>query len=82
MYSNLARIRDQIACHLGETVRIRTVKGRRKQEEKHGVIQAVYPKVFTVYITEYQRPVSFTYAELLTREIQLEFISSQANIVL
>ena len=60
-------------------VRYRTAKGRRKVEERQGVILETYPNLFTLYVESQDSKVSFSYAELLTREVELELLSGSRN---
>ena len=75
MTYSLAEIRQQVALFKGMRVRYRTAKGRRKVEEKQGVILETYPNLFTLYVESQDSKVSFSYAELLTREVELELLS-------
>lgn len=79
MTYSLAEIRQQVALFKGMRVRYRTAKGRRKVEEKQGVILETYPNLFTLYVESQDSKVSFSYAELLTREVELELLSGNRN---
>ncbi len=76
----LCKIREQVRSHLGEAVKVRSSKGRRKVEEKKGIIKAIYPRLFTVYIQDYERVVSFSYAELLTKEVEVELLTTNQKL--
>ncbi|NCC56620.1 MAG: hypothetical protein EOM17_03240, partial [Synergistales bacterium] len=56
-----------------------TAKGRRKVEERQGIILETYPNLFTLYVESQDSKVSFSYAELLTREVELELLSGNRN---
>ncbi len=75
MAGNLASIREQVALYKGMRVKYRTSKGRCKIEEKQGVVLEVYPNLFTLYVESQDSKVSFSYAELLTKEVELEPMS-------
>ena len=75
MAGTITSIREQVALYKGLKVRYRTAKGRRKVEERQGVILETYPNLFTLYVESQDSKVSFSYAELLTREVELELMS-------
>ena len=79
MTYSLAEIRQQVALFKGMRVRYRTAKGRRKVEEKQGVILETYPNLFTLYVDSPDSKVSFSYAEILTKEVELELVQSNRN---
>ena len=54
--------------------------GRRKIEERSGVIQETYPSLFTVFIESQQSTVSFSYSDLLTKEVELQLEPSGENL--
>ena len=49
MAGNLASIREQVALYKGMRVKYRTSKGRRKIEEKQGVVLEVYPNRYLMW---------------------------------
>ena len=75
MAQTLDTIRELVRLHKGSRIFYRAANGRRKVEERNGIIQETYPSLFTVYIESQQSTVSFSYAELLTREVELELLS-------
>lgn len=79
MAGTIRSIREQVALYKGLTVRYRTAKGRRKVEERQGVILETYPNLFTLYVDSLDSKVSFSYAEILTKEVELELVQSNRN---
>lgn len=79
--NSLSEIRKIIEAHLGERVRVRANKGRKRVEEKYGVIEETYPCLFTIKIVEAGHKVSYSYAELLTKEVELELCSTHQKIL-
>lgn len=79
--NSLCGIRERIALHKGSRVRYRASRGRRKVEERQGVILETYPHLFTMYIESQQSTVSFRYAELLTREVEVELLPGREKLV-
>ena len=76
MAHSLDTIRELVRLHKGSRIFYRAANGRRKVEERNGVIQETYPRLFTVYIESQQSTVSFSYADLLTREVEVQLESS------
>ena len=75
MPRTLSSIKDQIISYKGQLVRCRMSKGRNRIEGTEGVVMEVYPKLFTLYDEVHASMVSFSYAEILTREVELEILS-------
>lgn len=80
MAQTLESIREIVCQHKGLEVSYKAANGRRKMEERNGVIKDVYPSLFTVYIESQQSTVSFSYADILTHEVELHLTSSGQNI--
>lgn len=74
MQGPLAAIKDQVVTYKGQRIRCRTSKGRNRIEETEGTLLDVYPKLFTMYDDARDSTVSFSYAELLTRDVELEVL--------
>jgi len=81
MSPNLAAIRDRVNEHKGSKVRYKALKGRRKTEERLGVIVETYPHLFTLYVESQRSTVSFSYAELLTREVEVEILPGNKKLI-
>lgn len=71
MAQTVESIREILCQHKGARISYRASNGRRKMEEKSGVIREIYPSLFTVYIEAQDSIVSFSYADILTREVEL-----------
>jgi uncharacterized protein Veg len=80
MAQNLDTIRELVRLHKGSRIFYRAANGRRKVEERNGVIQETYPSLFTVYIESQQSTVSFSYADILTREVEVQLESNGENL--
>lgn len=76
MAQTLDSIRDIVRLHKGYRIFYRATNGRRKMEERKGIIQETYPSLFTVYIEAQQSTVSFSYADLLTKEVEVQLEAS------
>ncbi len=71
----LFEIRKKLESHLGETIKLRANRGRRKTYEKEGVLESLYPSIFIVRVDEnnYFQRLSFSYADVLTETVELSF---------
>ena len=71
----LFEIRKKLESHLGEKIKLRANRGRRKTYEKEGVLESIYPSIFIVRVDEndYYQRLSFTYADVLTETVELSF---------
>lgn len=76
MAQTIDSIRELVRLHKGYHVSYRAANGRRKMEERSGVIKEIYPSLFTVYIEAQQSTVSFSYADVLTNEVVIHIESS------
>ncbi|MGI5848595.1 MAG: Veg family protein [Christensenellales bacterium] len=58
----------------GEHITLRARSGRRGGYERSGVIDGLYPEVFTVLVKEsgYKRRYCFSYSEVLTRHVEID----------
>ena len=72
---NLTTIKRDIESHLGEKVTLKANGGRRKVLINNGVLESVYPSIFVVRLeTDTQRTVTYSYSDVLTKTVQLDFI--------
>jgi uncharacterized protein Veg len=71
----LCEIRKQLEPHVGEKIKLRANRGRRKTYEKEGVLESIYPSIFVVRVDEsnYFQRLSFSYADVLTETVELSF---------
>ncbi|MDD3840258.1 MAG: Veg family protein [Clostridia bacterium] len=70
----LLNIKKDLDNHIGERVRLKANKGRRKSFVKEGIIEETYPSVFTVKIDDEKssaRRLSYSYSDVLTQTVEL-----------
>lgn len=67
--------------HVGQKIRLRAHRGRRKTLEKVGVLENTYPSIFVVRVEEpnYQQRLSFSYADVLTETVELTLVNQDAK---
>lgn len=72
----LMQIRRSLESHVGQKIRLRAHRGRRKTLEKVGVLENTYPSIFVVRIDEpnYNQRLSFSYADVLTETVELTLV--------
>ena len=71
-------VRESIKSQLGNEVMIRQDKGRNRVDIQKGVICEAYPRVFTILVqdkrgSDNQQLLSYSYTDILTREIRMKF---------
>ena len=72
---NLQYLKNQVQENIGKKVIIKADKGRNKIITKTGIIENVFPSLFTIRIInefDQERTVSYTYTDLLTSTVQLQ----------
>lgn len=71
----LFEIRKKLESHLGERIKLRANRGRRKTYEKEGILESLYPSIFIVRVDEnnYFQRLSFSYTDVLTETVELSF---------
>ena len=72
---NLDALKNQVQKNIGKKVVIKADKGRNKIITKTGIIENVFPSLFTIKIInefDQERTVSYTYSDLLTSTVELQ----------
>jgi uncharacterized protein Veg len=75
-------IKHQLDSHLGDSLTIVAQAGRKKVTRRHGILKETFPAVFVVDLDQEQnnfKHVSYSYTDLLTKNIELEFEDSAAE---
>lgn len=79
----LARVRESVESNIGEKVRLKANRGRRRTYENEGVIHDIYPSVFTVQVNqdeENARTLCYTYSDILTSNVELVICKNNERI--
>ncbi|HHU77562.1 MAG: Veg family protein [Caldicoprobacterales bacterium] len=79
----LARIRKAVESNVGQKVRLKANRGRRKTYIKEGVISDTYLNLFTVRVdidTRCVQTLSYTYSDILTSNVELVKCSDNEKI--
>lgn len=81
----LATIRQDLEARVGQKVKLRANRGRKKVLERCGVLERTYPNIFIIRLEEQKVPerrVSFSYTDVLTETVELMVESSNGDIKL
>lgn len=81
--SSLAKIRENVQSHIGEKVRLKANKGRKKTTTKEGVLENAYPSIFVVMIDggyNSVRRVSYSYSDILTETVEITLCDEDRKI--
>ncbi len=70
----LDKIRKNVDSFVGQEVRVKANRGRRKVLEKEGVLEKTHPNIFVVKVDDQRqiRRLSYSYADLLTDNVELK----------
>ncbi|MDD6206939.1 MAG: Veg family protein [Clostridiales bacterium] len=75
----LNKVRTVLSNHVGSRVRVRSNRGRHKIEVSEGVISEIYPSIFLIQVDDgledTMHTVSYSYADVLTKDVQLMLCS-------
>jgi len=81
--NSLSEIRKNVESHVGEKVRLKANKGRKRTTTKEGVIENAYPSIFVVKIDgSYNavRRVSYSYSDILTETVEVTLCDEETRI--
>jgi len=75
----LCEIREKLEDRVGEKIRLKANRGRKKTFEKEGVLENTYPSIFIIRVEEnnYYQRLSFSYADVLTETVKLSFFKDK-----
>lgn len=71
----LADIRQDLEAYVGQRIKLRANRGRKKIDEKIGVLEKTYPHIFVIKLDEKkaERRITFSYSDVLTQTVELSF---------
>ncbi|RVU70357.1 MULTISPECIES: Veg family protein [Lactobacillus] len=82
MPTSINTIKQQLDSHLGDTLTVVAQAGRKKITKRHGILKETFPAVFVVDLDQDQnnfKHVSYSYTDLLTKNIALKFDDDEAE---
>lgn len=73
--SDLDKVREEMDSYVGNKVRIKANKGRKRIDIKEGYIENTYPSIFVVKVQNESnqafRHVSYSYTDVLTKNVEI-----------
>lgn len=75
----LEGIKSNVMACLGKRVILKTNQGKRNSRVNEGVIEKVFPCVFTVRVDhgqETERTLSYSYSDILTNTVEVQLFKS------
>lgn len=76
MPTSINSIKHKLDSHLGDSLTVVAQAGRKKITKRRGTLKETFPAVFVVDLDQDQnnfKHVSYSYTDLLTKNIALEF---------
>lgn len=79
--NNIKDVIDQITKLKGESVKMQVSKGRKKVEKYEGIIESVYPSIFTVlvYDPDGEKHFSYSHAEVLCGDVKINKLDVESK---
>lgn len=81
--NDLLQVKESLSQNVGRSVKLTSRHGRKKISECRGVIEHIYPCIFTVRLDDETidhsnraQTVSFSYTDVLTKSIEIALIKS------
>jgi len=76
----LIEIKQGLECHVGQKLKLKANGGRKKTIVRSGVLAETYPSVFIVELdpdeNAFER-VSYSYADVLTETVEINFLEDR-----
>jgi uncharacterized protein Veg len=81
--NTLAEIKRNVEHLVGEKVRLKANKGRKKVSVKEGILETTYPNIFVVCIDggyNTVRRVSYSYSDILTETVEITLCKDEKKV--
>ncbi len=81
--TDIQRVKDLLTENHGKRIRLSVKRGRNREIIRHGYISETYPSIFIVVLdsisefADIQRTVSFSYADILTKSIEITVVDTK-----
>ncbi|WP_186575701.1 biofilm formation stimulator Veg [Aquibacillus kalidii] len=85
MAKTLVEIKQGLDGQIGKRLKLKANGGRRKTVERYGTLAETYPSVFIVELDQQENAferVSYSYADILTETVELNFVEDMNAVVL
>lgn len=73
----LESIKESLDCQLGKKIMLTAQTGRKRKTERRGVLTDTYHSVFVVELDQEENAferVSYSYTDVLTHAVEIEFV--------
>mgnify|MGYP000214913627 CR=1 FL=1 len=80
--NSITQIRKEMERCVGKRIQLKANKGRKKTIIREGIIENVYPSIFTVsFENEFSSPrmVSYSYTDILTHTVEIKLMPGNYN---
>ena len=82
--NKIEEIKESLEGYIGRRVHITVRKGRKMRFARRGILEHAYPNIFVVLLEpknddESERRVSFSYADVLTRTVEIVVFKSTSE---
>ena len=75
--NDIINLKSNIGEMIGQKIIVMGSLGRNKPFEKEATVESAYPNLFIVKYDENERNVSYTYTDVLTRNVEVEVYDGQ-----
>ena len=75
--ADIANLKTDIQEKIGQKIIIKGTLGRSKFFEKEATIEKIYPNIFVVKYDENDRNATYTYTDVLTRNVEVQVYDGQ-----
>ena len=73
--NSVSTVIEEIERLKGSNISMEINKGRKKIEKYQGIIENVYPSIFTVNVGDGKNPLSYSYTEVLCGDVIINGIN-------
>ncbi len=81
--NSLHRIKKDLENYVGQRVRLKANKSRKRTFVREGIIEGIYPSIFVIAVDEENRSprkLSFCYSDILTKTVELTLCKDNSTI--
>ena len=73
--NDITSIKADIGGKVGQKIIVKGSLGRSKSFEKEATIEKTYPNIFVIKYDDNDRSVTYSYTDVLTRTIEMQFFN-------
>lgn len=75
--NDIATLKSNIGEMIGQKIIVKGSLGRNKPFEKEATVESAYSNIFIVKYDENERNVSYTYTDVLTRNVEVQVYNGE-----